>query len=135
MTEHPIPVAIMDGDCALCTFGARAIDWLDQSGDIRICPIQTPLGQAILAENGLDPTDPSTWLFLDETGVYRDFDAMIRVGARSGGIGHVLRLLLLLPRPARRWLYHRIARNRYRWFGRRDMCAFPKASLQARIIS
>ena len=134
MKSEKIPTAYMDGNCALCSFGARMIDRLDRSGTIRICPIQTARGRAALKAHGLDPDDPDSWLFIDETGAHHGMDGMIRVGERAGGWGRVLTLLRILPPPLRRWLYARIARNRYALFGRHDMCAIPSASLQARLM-
>lgn len=125
----------MDGTCALCSFGARAIDRLDKTGKIRICPIQTDRGRQMLAAHGLDPEDPDSWLFVDETGTYEGFDGMIRVGVRSGGPGRLLLVLRIVPPPVRRWLYRRIARNRYALFGRADLCAMPGESLRARLIT
>ncbi len=132
---HPqAPIAVMDGTCALCSFGARMIHRLDRSGDIRICPIQTEMGQQLLRENDLDPHDPATWLFIEDGKVWRDFEAMIRVGERSGGFGRILSLLRLVPARLRGWLYLRIARNRYAMFGRGDVCALPDPALRARLI-
>ena len=90
------------------------------------------IGQAVLQHYGLSAGDPESWLYLEKGTVSRDFDAMARVGIRSGGWGQVLRLLLIIPRPLRNWLYLRIARNRYRLFGRADICALPDARLIAR---
>jgi predicted DCC family thiol-disulfide oxidoreductase YuxK len=42
--------------------------------------------------------------------------------------------LRLIPPPVGRWLYRRIARNRYAMFGRGDLCALPAPSLRARLI-
>ena len=128
------PVAVMDATCALCSFGARAIHRLDRSGEIRICPIQTERGRALLTANNLDPDDPATWLFVEDGRVWTDFDAMIRIGERSGGIGRLLSILRLLPPRLRRWIYLRIARNRYRLFGRADLCAIPDPGLRRRLI-
>ncbi len=128
------PIAVMDGTCALCSFGARMIHRLDRSGDIRICPIQTEMGQQLLRDNDLDPHDPATWLFIEDGKVWRDFEAMIRVGERSGGFGRILSLLRLVPARLRGWLYLRIARNRYAMFGRGDICALPDPALRARLI-
>lgn len=128
------PIAVMDGTCALCSFGARMIHRLDRSGEIRICPIQTPRGQRLLVDNGLDRADPETWLFLEGGQVWRDFDAMIRLGARCGGWGHLISAMRILPPPLRRWVYGVIARNRYRMFGRADLCALPDPGLQARLL-
>ena len=42
--------------------------------------------------------------------------------------------IAVLPRPVRDWLYDRLARNRYRWFGRRDTCMVPDAATRARFV-
>ena len=60
-------------------------------------------------------------------------EAIVRIGARLGGPGRLLGLMRLLPRPAREWLYRRIAHNRY-LFGRTDMCTLPDAELRARLL-
>lgn len=132
-TDHPI--AVMDATCALCSWGARMIHRLDRSGEIRIAPIQSETGAALMRENDLDPLDPDTWLFIEDGTVWRDFDALIRVGQRSGGVGHLLIVLKLLPPLLRNWLYQRIARNRYAMFGRGDMCALPDPAFRARLLS
>ena len=134
MPEPDHPVAVMDATCALCSWGARMIHRLDKAGEIRIAPIQSETGAALMRENGLDPLDPDTWLFIEGGTVWRDFDALIRVGQRSGGWGRVFLALRLLPRPLRDWLYARVARNRYRMFGRGDMCALPDPAFRARLL-
>lgn len=128
------PVAVMDGDCALCAFGARMIHRLDKTGAVRICPIQTDLGRALLARHGLVPDDPESWLLIDGDQVLQDFDAMIYLGERMGGFGRLMSALRILPRPLRDWLYRRIARNRYAVFGHADLCALPDPALRARLI-
>jgi predicted DCC family thiol-disulfide oxidoreductase YuxK len=44
-------------------------------------------------------------------------------------------VLLVVPRPLRDWVYDLVARNRYRWFGKRDACMVPTPELQARFLS
>jgi predicted DCC family thiol-disulfide oxidoreductase YuxK len=43
--------------------------------------------------------------------------------------------LAILPRPVQDWLYARIARNRYRLFGRTEMCAIADARLKQRLLT
>lgn len=98
------PIAVMDGTCALCAFGAKMVHQLDRTGDIRIAPIQGETGAALMVKHGLDPLDPDRWLFIDEDGtVTRDLDALIRLGRRTGGLGWLLTWLKLFPKPARDW--------------------------------
>ncbi len=132
--EDSMPIAVMDGGCALCSFGARMIHRLDRSGTIRICPVQTPLGQHLLAAHEISRVDPESWLFLHGGRAFVDFDAMAEVGRFTGGWGHGLRLLRLIPGPLSRWLYARVARNRYALFGRGDLCALPDPAFRARLI-
>lgn len=135
MTLSDPPTAVMDATCALCSWGARMIHWLDKSGEIKIAPIQSDTGTELMRDNGLDPLDPDTWLFIENGTVWRDFDALIRVGQRCGGVGWLFVLLRVLPRPVRNWLYAHVARNRYAMFGRGDFCAVPDVPFGARLLS
>jgi predicted DCC family thiol-disulfide oxidoreductase YuxK len=128
------PIAFMDGTCLLCATGARLIARLDHSGSIRICPIQAPLGRAVLKHYGMDPEDPASWLFLEDGVASTSLDGMIRVGRRAGGLGHLIRPIGLLPRRLQDWVYLRLARNRYRLFGRAELCEIPDPALRKRLM-
>ncbi|MCR9089584.1 MAG: DCC1-like thiol-disulfide oxidoreductase family protein [Rhodobacteraceae bacterium] len=127
------PIAVMDGECALCSWGARTIARLDRTGDFRICSVQSPTGTALVRHYGLDPSDPETWLYLDGGEAWSGMEAIVRIGERLGGTGRIASAMRVLPRSAREWIYRRVARNRYR-FGRSDMCALPDPELQRRLI-
>lgn len=127
-------IAVMDGDCALCSWGAKKIVRLDKAETFRICPVQSKTGDALVRHYGLDPTDPETWLFLENGQAWSGMEAIIRIGERLGGVGKLATLLRVFPRALREWLYRRIARNRYR-FGKSDMCAMPDESLQRRLMT
>ncbi|MBL9049770.1 MAG: DUF393 domain-containing protein [Tabrizicola sp.] len=132
--DDSAPVAVMDAECAVCSWGARMIHRLDRAGTTRICPIQTPLGAALLAHYGLDPKDPTSWLFLDRGIAYEGFEAVLHAGRRYGGFGSLTQVLRIVPRALRDWLYRRLARNRYALFGRADLCALPDPAFQRRLL-
>jgi len=127
------PIAVMDGTCSLCSWGARTIARRDRTGTFRICPVQSPLGTALVRHYGLDPADPETWLLLDGGAASSGMEAILRIGTRLGGIARVAGVMRILPRRAREWVYRRIARNRFR-FGTTDMCALPDPDLTRRLI-
>ena len=132
--DDSAPVAVMDAECAICSWGARMIHQLDHSGTVRICPIQSPLGAALLRHYGLVPEDPSSWLFIDNGLLHQDFEAVLHAGRRFGGWARLTGVLRIAPRPLRDWLYTRLARNRYAVFGRADMCTLPDAAFQRRLL-
>ncbi len=128
------PVTVMDGECVLCGFGARLLARFDKAAEFRICRAQTELGRSLFLHYGLSPDDPESWLYLVDGRAYTSLDAVIRVGNRVGGFGLLLQPLRLLPRALQDWLYRLVATNRYRLFGRTDMCAIPDPGLRARLI-
>ncbi|MEN8839649.1 MAG: DCC1-like thiol-disulfide oxidoreductase family protein [Octadecabacter sp.] len=135
MRNETHAIAVMDGSCALCAFGAKMVHRLDRSGTIKIAPIQGETGAALMRAHGLDPLDPDSWLFIEEDGnVTRDLDALIRLVWRTGGIGWLLAWRKVFPKSARDWMYARVARNRYAMFGRAEMCEIPNKDLQERLL-
>ena len=128
------PRVFMDGECVLCTTGARLIARFDKANEFRIIRVQSNTGQAVLKHFGLDPEDPESWLYLVDGKAYSSLDGMIRAGGRIGGPGRVMQIFRVLPRAMQDWLYRRLARNRYALFGRTDMCAVPDSNLRARLV-
>lgn len=128
------PIAVMDGECAVCSLGARTIARLDRTERFRICTVQSPTGAALTRHYGLDPDDPETWLLLEDGQAWSGMEAIIRIGEGLGRMGRLATAMRVLPRPLREWLYRRIARNRYR-FGRSDMCTIPDERLRRRLMT
>jgi len=126
-------IAVMDGTCALCSWGARTIARLDRDGVFRICPVNSVIGTSLVRHYGLEPDNPETWLLVENGQAQSGMEAIIRIGSRLGGIARIVGVMRVLPRPAREWVYRRIARNRYR-FGRTDMCALPDPELTRRLM-
>ena len=98
-------LAVMDAHCGLCARGARWISHNDRAQQFNIIPVQSALGQALLRHYGLDPADPSTWLYIDSGVGYTSLDAAIRAGRRLGGIWRLLGVLRILPRNVQDALY------------------------------
>jgi predicted DCC family thiol-disulfide oxidoreductase YuxK len=132
--DDSAPVAVMDADCTLCSWGARMIHRLDRAGTTRICPAQSPLGSALLRHHGMDPGDPESWLFLHDGTAHRDFDAVIAAGRQFGGWALATQALRLLPRPLSNGLYRLVARNRHALFGRSSFCALPDPAFLRRLL-
>lgn len=128
-------VVVMDAACALCSGAARVIARLDRRDRFRICPVQSPLGRALLVHYGLAADDPESWLFLSEGRAYESMDGIARAAGRLGGVAAPLGLLGLVPVRWQDSLYRWVARNRYRLFGGGDLCAMPDPRVRSRLIA
>lgn len=125
---------VMDANCGLCERGALWILKNDPSASIRIIPMQTPLGSALLRHYGMSPDDPTSWLLIEDGKARTSLDAIMRTGYLLGGIWRVLSVFRIIPRGIQNRVYGVIARNRYRFFGTGDLCALPDPEVQKRII-
>ncbi|QUS56701.1 thiol-disulfide oxidoreductase DCC family protein [Pseudovibrio brasiliensis] len=128
------PVSVMDASCGLCAKGAAWIARNDRNQEFRIIPLQSKLGEALASHYGLDPANPSSWLFLENGTAYTSLDAFVRVGERLGGVWKTLRILMILPKPLRDRMYSVVARNRYKFFGRTDLCSTQDPELRKRLL-
>ena len=83
---------------------------------------------------GLKTDDWTSNLLILDGRVHTELDAFIEITRRFGGLWRLTAALYVLPRPVRDWLYNRIARNRYDWFGKRDVCFVPTPELRSRFL-
>lgn len=128
-------IIVFDGACVLCNGWVRFLLRHDRSGRYRFAAMQSAPGRALLAAHGLDPNDPSSLLLVEGGRAYADTDAIRRVLAGLGGAWRIAQLIVLIPRALRDPLYRHVARNRYRWFGRRDACPLPSAGERERFLT
>ena len=128
------PLIVFDGECVLCSSFARFVAKRDPSGQFRFTAAQSNLGQALYRHYGFDPHEPETSLLIDEGRLYGKSIAFAKIVGRLSGPWRCGWLILGLPRPIRDWAYHRIARSRYRLFGRCTACVTPDQSWRNRVI-
>lgn len=128
-------VIVFDGVCVLCNGWVHFLLRHDRRGRYRFAAMQSPSGRALLDGHGLDPDDPASFLLVEDGRAWTDTDALVRVVGGLGGAWNAIRVLGALPKPLRDGLYRVLARNRYRWFGRREACLVPAAELRERFLS
>src|SRR5262249_53397975 len=124
-----------DGCCVMCSGWARFVLRHDRAGSFRFAPAQSPLGHALYTHYGLDAENYETHMLIDGGRAYLKSEAGVRMLEGLGlpwSLGAVLRVA---PRRLRDRLYDRLARNRFRIFGRRDSCYLPSADERGRFLA
>jgi predicted DCC family thiol-disulfide oxidoreductase YuxK len=113
---------LFDGVCVLCNGFARFVAKRDGAAQFRFAQAQSELGRALFRHYGLDDIAFETNLLIADGRAYGRLEAFAQILTMLGAPYSAARVLLLLPRRLRNWLYERIARNRYRMFGRYETC-------------
>ncbi len=133
---HQRPVILFDGVCNLCNSAVRWVIERDK-GRFDFASLQSDAARRELEKVlGRDEIDalPDSIVLLDSDGVHVRSAAALRITRELGSRFGLLRLGIVLPRPIRDLIYDLIARNRYRWFGRRDTCMTPTPDIAARFL-
>ncbi|HEY1224780.1 MAG TPA: DCC1-like thiol-disulfide oxidoreductase family protein [Brevundimonas sp.] len=128
------PLILFDGDCVLCSGSARFILRHDRAGRFRLAPVQSPLGQALLAHYGVDPADPSTMLLIAAGRAHERSDAVLRIAAGLPPPISFAAALQMIPVSWRDAVYLWVARRRRRLAGP-TWCAMPTQATADRILA
>ena len=133
--QHPL--LLFDGVCNLCNAVVQWVLARDLKEQFRFASLQSEVARRALTRAGsgttIDPL-PDSIVLIDEDGIHTRSSAALRVARRLGFPYSLAAAAVLLPRPVRDAIYSLIARNRYRWFGRRDTCMTPSTELAARFL-
>lgn len=126
-------VILYDGVCVFCSRWIRFIAARDKEARLRFTAIQSSYGTRLAQAFGIDPQDPDTNAVI-HGGVARfKSDGALTVLSLLPG-WEWTRVLRAVPKPLCDAVYNRVARNRYRIFGKYDACFVPDAGMRARVL-
>jgi len=128
----PPRLMVFDGVCVLCSSAVRFIVTHERNPDYTFTPVQSPLGQQVLAALGQPLDGNDSVVVIDGERWYLKSDAVARLALCLKAPWRWYAATRFLPRVLRDWAYDRLAQNRYSIFGRTETCMVPDAALRKR---
>jgi len=129
------PIIVFDGHCALCSGWVSFVLRHDRAAAFRLLPAQTALGVALYRHYRLDPQDYETNILVADGIAFFKSESAIGMLERLGAPWSWARILRIIPTSLRDRLYEIVARNRLRWFGRREQCLISAPRYEDRFLS
>ena len=126
-------VILYDGVCVFCSRWVRFVVARDRAQRFRFTAIQSPYGTRMAQAFGIDADDPDTNAVIHGGVAYFKSDAALTVLSNLPRWGWT-RALFAVPKPLRDAVYNLVARNRYRLFGKYDVCFVPDETMKARVM-
>lgn len=127
-------VVLFDGVCRLCSAWARFLIKFDRKRQFKLATVQSVEGKAILQWHGF-PTDYyETMLLVEGNRIHTKSSAFFRVMRQLPWPWPIMCIGWVVPSVIRDWLYDRVALNRYRLFGRYDVCVVPNKDHDSRFL-
>ena len=128
------PIILFDGLCNLCNSSVSFIIKRDRKEYFRFLPLQSDTAKKLLKNYNLSETDFNTVVLVTEDEVFTKSAAAFEI------LKHLrtpLKLLLIFKKTPKFLLdkiYDFISKNRYTWFGKREVCMIPTDNIKKRFI-
>lgn len=127
------PVILFDGVCNFCDASVQFIIKRDEQAVFQFASLQSDAGQKLLSEYHV-PENVDSMILIEDGKVHYKSSAALRISRRLQGAWKLLYGFIVIPAPIRNIVYDVIARNRYRWFGKKDSCMLPPPSVRKRFL-
>ena len=125
-------IVFFDGVCNLCQGSVRYLIKHDKKGVLKFASLQGKYAKDFVNETEIQSMQ--SIMFLDDKMLYKKSTAVLKLSRLLGGWHQLLLLGYILPRFFRDWLYNIVAKNRYRWFGKKDQCMLPSKGFENRFL-
>ncbi len=128
-------IILFDGVCNLCDSVVQFIIKRDKADIFRFVALQSDLGQEIVNYIGIDSSQTdSIILYQPGHSYYYKAEAALRIAKELGGIYSLLMVFNIFPKSLSNSVYDYIARNRYKWYGKKNECMIPTPAMKAKFL-
>ncbi|MBP0905353.1 thiol-disulfide oxidoreductase DCC family protein [Mariniflexile gromovii] len=126
---------LFDGVCNLCNSSVQYVIEHDKQNVFMFTALQSDAGQEIIKEYNIDTnkTD-SILLYTPEQGVVSKSTAAIKIASHLGFPQNLMIVFFIIPPFIRNWVYDYIAKNRYKWYGKKESCWIPTPELKSKFL-
>ena len=128
------PIVLFDGECNFCDASVQFIIKNDPEGRFHFASIQSDIGQKLLKEHNV-PSNIDSIVLIDEDKAYYKSTAALRICRHLKSFWKLAYMFIVIPVPIRNFYYDIIAKNRYKWFGKKENCMIPSPNVRARFLS
>ncbi|MFD1061859.1 thiol-disulfide oxidoreductase DCC family protein [Winogradskyella litorisediminis] len=127
---------LFDGVCNLCNSSVLYVIKRDKKNLFLFAPLQSNIGEQIINEFNIDTTETDSIILYNpsEQKIYSKSTAALKVAKLLSYPTKLLSGFLIVPASIRNWVYDFIAKNRYKWYGKKESCMIPTPELKAKFL-
>ncbi len=126
-------ILLFDGVCNFCDNLVLFVHKWNKNQEIRFASLQSDFGQNILSNVGLSTQELKTLIFIENGKIHTHSTGALKL-LKHLGFWKIFYVFIFVPTPIRNWAYNFIAKNRYKWFGKKESCSLPTPELRNRFL-
>ncbi len=128
-------IILFDGVCNLCNSSVQYVIKHDKKDIFRFVALQSELGQKIAKHIGVDTSKiDSIVLYEPKIAYYTKAQAAFKIANELGGWISLLTFFSIFPNALQNFGYDFIAKNRYKWYGKKESCMMPTPEIKAKFL-
>lgn len=127
-------IILFDGVCNLCNGAINYVIKRDQKNVFKFAALQSEIGQELTAKFKIDGSKVDSIILIDGDKHYEKSTAALYIAKHLSGAFPLLFGFIIVPKYIRNAVYDYVARNRYKWFGKKDKCMIPTAELKNKFL-
>jgi predicted DCC family thiol-disulfide oxidoreductase YuxK len=133
--ENYKKIILFDGVCNLCNGAVQFIIKRDHNDMFRFAALQSETGRKLLAERNIDTEDIDSIILIEpNVAYYTKSTAALEIGKNLKVLRTLSSILLWLPESFRNIVYDIVAKNRYKWYGKKESCMIPTPKLKDKFL-
>ena len=127
-------VILFDGVCNFCNSTVNFVIERDKKTIIKFAALQSDAGQQLLKQFNLSTSQFNSFIYIEDGKVFTQSTAALRVCKNLSALWPLLYGFIMVPEFIRDGIYKWIAKNRYKWFGKKDQCMIPSPEVRSRFL-
>ena len=132
-SEHVKRIILFDGECNFCDKSVQFIIKRDPEVIFSFTSQQGEAGQQMIKKHHA-PSSIESIILIENDTYYLKSSAALRICRHLQGAWKLLFIFILVPYPIRDFFYNILAKNRYKWFGKKDRCTLPTPEVRKRFL-
>lgn len=128
-------IILYDGICSFCDSSVLFILKRDNEGFFKFAPLQSKFAKDLMVEYQIDPESMKSMVLVENGKAYLRSTAGLRIFRKLGFPWSLSYMFIIVPPFLRDFVYDIIAKNRYRWFGKKEACEIPRPEWKSRMIA
>lgn len=129
------PIVLFDGVCNLCNGSVLFIIKRDSQSRLKFASLQSDYGTEQMKRFNLPPSSLNSVLLIKSGQLFQKSNAALEIARMLDGIWPGMYAFKIVPLFIRDFIYDWIAKNRYRWFGKKEACMIPTPEMKARFVN
>lgn len=128
-------VILFDGVCNFCNDSVLKVIKYDVKNQFVFTSLQSDIGKEITQYLGIDTSKVDS-IILYEPNIAYDIKstAALKIMNAFGGVWKLTQFFWIFPESFRNLVYDYIAKNRYKWFGKKEACMIPSKEIQEKFL-